>query len=304
MKVESLRYFVAVAQTGSVSRAAARLGRNRTTVSMAIAALEDELAAPLFRRSGNSMALSPAGEAMVDDAVRLIALADKLRRNVDHSRDGEPAKLRLGRDDVLPEAFWRQIIRDLRQHRLGLELNMLYASPEVLLRQLHQGQLDLACCLGGPGLQAGPEIHSRVLGRITMTLAVAQDHPLCQLSQVSNADLADVPQVVYLDQAGEARFHVPEVAGERLGLSSFELVRDAIRDGLGWGYVPAPLLAGLSETAGSGLGTVAHGQVSTWLPYLAHSSTVPGDDSTVLGWLSQRIEAQMHSLRFGSLSAE
>lgn len=48
MRIEHIDYFVATARLGSISNAAAALGRQRSTVSMAIAALEDELGVPLY----------------------------------------------------------------------------------------------------------------------------------------------------------------------------------------------------------------------------------------------------------------
>lgn len=59
MKLESLQYFVMIAQTGSIAKAAARLSVNRSTMSMALSTLEDQLGTALFIRTGNSMQLAP-----------------------------------------------------------------------------------------------------------------------------------------------------------------------------------------------------------------------------------------------------
>ena len=70
MRIEHIEYFVATARLGSIAKAALSLGRRRSTVSMAISALEDELGVKLFERTGNSLQLSAIGESILDDCHR------------------------------------------------------------------------------------------------------------------------------------------------------------------------------------------------------------------------------------------
>ena len=75
MDFAALEIFRAVAQEGSVTRAAERLGRVQSNVTTRVQQLEEQLGATLFLREGKRMVLTPAGEALRGYADRLLALA-------------------------------------------------------------------------------------------------------------------------------------------------------------------------------------------------------------------------------------
>ncbi|MFO0742680.1 MAG: LysR family transcriptional regulator [Labilithrix sp.] len=77
MSLAQIRYFVAVAEEGNVSTAAARLRIAQPPVSRQIRALEDELGTPLFRRTPRGMALLPSGEAFLDHARKILSALDE-----------------------------------------------------------------------------------------------------------------------------------------------------------------------------------------------------------------------------------
>lgn len=74
MSLTQLEYFVAVAESGSVTRAAARCAVSQPPLTRQIRALEDELHAPLFRRSARGMALTPEGERLLAHARSVLEL--------------------------------------------------------------------------------------------------------------------------------------------------------------------------------------------------------------------------------------
>ena len=78
MSLTQLRYFVAVAEEGTVTGAAARCFVSQPPVSRQLRALEDELSVKLFERSAKGMSLSEAGERMLEQARRILALVEAL----------------------------------------------------------------------------------------------------------------------------------------------------------------------------------------------------------------------------------
>ncbi len=292
MKLEYFQYFIEIAREGSIARAAAKLDRNRTTVSMAIVALEDSLNTELFIRNGNSMRLSPAGEKILDDSIRLVSLAENIQRNAvsDHSK--QPSILRIGRDDVLPESFWRRILREIRHQYPGLTLAMNYASAGVLLDQVRKGEIDMACCMPEHFDQEQSGLYAQVVDKIAMRLMISATHPLSQMRAVDNDDLSEVPQITYLGD-GQEMFSLQQVAREHIALSSFELVRDAISDGLGWGYVPDPLLV---QSESDQLMPVAHGLSTSWHTYLIFSLEPLSYESTFVGQIAKLVRSEILAL--------
>lgn len=270
MRIDHIEYFVATARMGSIAKAAVSLGRQRSTLSMAIAALEDELGVKLFDRTGNSLVLSAIGESILDDCHRLLSLSLGIKQRCLMGDQTQRQELHIGRDDALSEAFWRHIILQLRQRYPHLSLSMRFASSDELPDLVRQQQLDIAYGISENLYDPAEGLHRRVLGRITMRMMIAHHHPLSRLQHVTDADLRSLPQITYMDSSNQERFHLEHVGSERIALSSFELVRDAIRDGLGWGYVPEPLLQ-LEQRDAEELTTLRHGLMVTGYPYLVYS---------------------------------
>ncbi|MCV5519703.1 substrate-binding domain-containing protein, partial [Escherichia coli] len=80
-----------------------------------------------------------------------------------------------------------------------------------------------------------------VLNPIRTLMVVAPSHPLAGLKRVKQQDLTDHTQVTlsYVDEFS-VKSLLP-VGGQHIGLSSFELMRNAVLDGLGWAVLPSPL---------------------------------------------------------------
>jgi DNA-binding transcriptional LysR family regulator len=78
VSLTQLRYFVAVAEEGSVTRAAARCFVSQPPMSRQLRALEDELSVKLFERSPKGMKLSAAGERVLEQARKILSLVEEL----------------------------------------------------------------------------------------------------------------------------------------------------------------------------------------------------------------------------------
>ncbi|MBR9828490.1 MAG: LysR family transcriptional regulator [Oceanospirillales bacterium] len=270
MRIEHLYYFVTVAEKGSIAAAAAELGRNRSTLSMAISALEDELGCPLFQRRGNSLQLSATGELILDDCNRLLALQEKIAYRCANPPGEEVCELCIGRDDVLTESFWRRVITRIRTTLPGVSLSMRFAGSDELPELVRQGQLDIAYAMAFNPVYSGDSLCQRILTKTRMQLMAARHHRLARLGYLNDSDLSGSTQITYLDSDQQERFRLNNIGADTLALSSYELIRDAIQDGLGWGYVPEPLLI-MEEEDSSELNLLNHGLNTAWYPYLVYS---------------------------------
>ena len=95
MDMQRLRYFVAVEER-HITRAAARLGMAQPPLSQQIRILETDLGTRLFDRLPRGVALTPAGDALLEDARALLDAADRAWRRAQRIRAGEEGELAVG----------------------------------------------------------------------------------------------------------------------------------------------------------------------------------------------------------------
>ncbi|MEJ2860846.1 LysR family transcriptional regulator [Actinomycetospora flava] len=176
METRQLRYFVAVAETRHFGRAAERLHIAQSPLSQAIRQLEAQLGAPLFERTTRRVDLTAAGEALLPDAVRILASLDAARDQVGRVAAGALGRLRVGATGLATYRHVPELVRRLAAELPGLELAF---STEMLTPALETAladhRIDLAV-LRPPVGDAGLAHH--VLARERLVLAVPADHRL------------------------------------------------------------------------------------------------------------------------------
>src|ERR1043166_2630097 len=94
MELRQLRYFVALAEAGNISRTAQKIFLTQPALSRQIKALEDEIGQCLLERQAHSIRLTPAGEALVREARELLPSADEMVERV--AAAGQGVRLRVG----------------------------------------------------------------------------------------------------------------------------------------------------------------------------------------------------------------
>ena len=138
MRSSQIEMFLSAVETGSIAGAARALEKSRTTVSAAIGALEDNLGVALLSRSGNSVMLTDAGRMIHDDCERLLQAAFDIEAKCRQFENGIESALRIGRDDALPEAFWRATMREIRQRFPDSSVSLYVAPPPELYEMVEK----------------------------------------------------------------------------------------------------------------------------------------------------------------------
>ena len=125
MELRHLRYFLAVAETGHMTRAAERLGIQQPPLSLQIRALENELGTPLFRRHAKGVALTEAGRVFRTEAQRLVDDMASMQDRMERLARGEHGVLKVGfTSSAAAHAFTPQVLRACRQAYPGIRLGM------------------------------------------------------------------------------------------------------------------------------------------------------------------------------------
>lgn len=187
--MRQLRYFVATAQTGSATRAAAILNVSQPSVSAAIRELEQRLGQPLFhRRHAEGLELTGFG---ADRLARAQATLDAAADFV--SGDDRPARLTLGYFATLGPLWVPRAAAALRHALPGVVIEFLEGDLEQIARALERGGVDLALTYD-IGLPKG--IARDTLAEMPPFALMAATHPLARHHQVTLEALADYPFIL------------------------------------------------------------------------------------------------------------
>jgi DNA-binding transcriptional LysR family regulator len=155
-ELRHLRYFVAVAEELSFSRAADRLHMAASPLSQAIRQLEAELGVELFVRTTRSVALTPAGQRLLADGAGALAAVDLAFANAARAGQGVLGTLRLGSSPAARYEIRPSLLARLRSLHPGIEVDASEATTGNLCRELTGRRLDVAigfCTEPMPGLR-------------------------------------------------------------------------------------------------------------------------------------------------------
>jgi len=193
MELRQLRYFVAVAETGNISRAAQRIFLTQPALSRQIKALEDEIGQCLLERRAHSVHLTPAGEVMLREAREILQHADQVIERVRATSSG--GRLRIGYAPSLASGLLSPAVANFTQVHPGTRVEMFDLSTEEMLTGLEAGKLDVVVTVGPDNETRG--LKWAHLVRTPWRLAVASNHPLARSPRVKPAEVAREPLLVF-----------------------------------------------------------------------------------------------------------
>ncbi len=165
MNLQTMEYFLAIADEKSISKAAARLHVTQQTLSAHLAAVEDELGARLFERSV-PLKITYAGEEFLKYAAAIQEQVVNLRHVFDAINGEEKGLLKIGITSNRGRIVLLPVILAFQKEHPGIELKIVEETNETLVEQLEKGQIDVAIsdfASGGPGLCAVPLYRERVV---------------------------------------------------------------------------------------------------------------------------------------------
>ena len=188
MELRHLRYFVAVAEAGHVTRAAAQLGIRQPPLSQQIKALERELDAQLFHRLPRGVRLTDAGRALLGDARAILAQVDHALAATRRTARGEQGRISVGFTSSAPfHVFVPQLIRAFREAHPLVSLSLEESGTGELVDGLLDQRIDAAFIRSPVAAAAGLAVHS--LLEEELIAALPADHALA----ASDGDAAALP---------------------------------------------------------------------------------------------------------------
>src|SRR5215218_8460090 len=240
MDLRQMSYFVAVAEEGQFTRAAARESVAQPAISAQIRRLEHELGEPLFHRDQRAVRLTAAGEALLPHARAALAAAERGRHTIASLRGVLHGRLEVGVAGPVDRRF-AQALGDFHRAHPAVEIAFTQQLREPLLEAVARGDVDVA--IVGVGVQP-PVVRARVVATEPLVLAVRTGVPLSRRGTITLAQLRDEPMITLVRGSGlrtvlesacrEAGF-VPRIIAETGELASLV---ELAAEGLGVAVLP------------------------------------------------------------------
>lgn len=248
MELRHLRYFIAVAEEQSFTRAAERMHITQPPLSRAIADLEAEVGTRLLERTTQSVRLTDAGLLFLEHAHTAVQSACMAKEAAQWAAQGQAGRLNIGFVGAAAYSFLPQVLRTYRQAFPRVALNLSTMTIERQLEALLSGDIDVG--LLRPPVNE-PQISTVQLLRERFVVALPDIHPLSASECVALKELEIEPLVVFPRGEGlgfyaevmaicrRAHF-VPRIAQEA---TPMQTLIGLVGAGMGIAIVPASAMA-------------------------------------------------------------
>lgn len=249
MDLRHLRYFQAVAEELSFSKAARRLRIAQPALSRAVQEVEAELGCQLMDRDRRSVRLTPAGAALLQETGLLLDRLEESLRRVRRAASGEDGELRLGYIGPPTRPFLGRLLQEYRRRFPRVTVILEERTPERVWEMVSKGRLSV-------GLTR-PVIAHEALGLKSLTLreetlcaVVPADHSLASKTSLSWSKLAAEPIVLLARREGAGSHDTILAACQEAGFSPriahtpslIGTILQYVEAGAGVGIVPESVL--------------------------------------------------------------
>jgi DNA-binding transcriptional LysR family regulator len=236
---DELALLEAIRESGSLSRAAARLGKAPSTISHAARQLEARFDALLFDRRRYRLQLTPAGHLLAQEAARLLQDVSRLTQRVKQVAGGWEDRLWIVTDELLEFETLLPVVRAFDGLQSGVSLRITHEVLGGTWEALFDGRADLV--IGATNEPpAIPQLRWFELGSMEWVFAVSPRHPLAKAEEPLTHDMVTQHRaIVVADSSRSAGRGYGVLGGQAtLAMPSMYAKIMAQRDGLGVGWLP------------------------------------------------------------------
>jgi DNA-binding transcriptional LysR family regulator len=241
--LRQFRYFIAVAESGSVASASRTLAIAQSALTKAMQELEDEIGARLFERSSRGMQLTAQGHRFLAGARRVLAaVADATRLHADGDAPALGGMLSIGVTSLVAGYYLSELFSRFRRNCPQVQVLVTEDEPRFLEHLLINGELDVAIMVSNV-LSEPQALVAETLTRSPSRVWLAAHHPLAVKDELTLAECAECDQIVLeADRVDDlmrgvwARHQLK--ARSILRTTSLEAVRSLVGSGAGIAVLP------------------------------------------------------------------
>lgn len=235
--LRQVRYFLAVAESRTISEAATRLSISQGALTEALDELEKQMAVRLLvRRRAHGVSLTRSGRELIAHARALMSAAAELQAAAENRGGTLAGRVSIGCYMTLAPFVMPALIGAFRTHHPAIELDVFYGSGEEIGQRLGEGHLDFGLVYD---FNLSPATACDPLYKVRPRIVLPADHPLAATSHIDLSLMAQEPLVQFdVEPALSNTRRIFETLGvtHKQGLSapSIELVRSLVGHGFGY----------------------------------------------------------------------
>lgn len=239
MKVDVLKAFLLLAETGNYSEAARRLGISQPAVAARIRTLEQQMGAKLLVTHGHQTVLSESGMVLLPYVHHLVSISDKAQRAVAALQELSQGELVIGAGSTTGTYILPHVVSLFRNQHPGLKIRIDIGASQGVVDRIIMNLCDVGVV---SLLPSHHEIMSEPFGSYRLKAIVPENHELAALTAVPLKELARYPLVLREPQSElrrnvEGHFTAVGVKPENLNvvmeLNTPEAIRVAVAAGMG-----------------------------------------------------------------------
>ena len=240
--LRQLQYFIAVAEQGSVTRAAQNLSISQSSVTEAIKELEGDLGVELFERHPRGLSITHNGHQFLRHATKILATVTDARNAFSETQENTGGTLNIGVTSLVAGYVLSDLLARYRRACPGVEVSAIEDNGSYLEHLLIGGELDVAVMFIS-NLRDRLALQAEILETSPYRLWLPMGHPLVSADIISIADIAREPLIMLtVDEIEENTGKLLSALGARPHVAfrtrSVEAVRSLVATGAGVALLP------------------------------------------------------------------
>jgi DNA-binding transcriptional LysR family regulator len=233
MNLQQLRHFVALAETGTFTRAAERIRLTQPALSRSIAQFEAELGLKLIDRIGKKNEITAFGRAVLEHARHVLFEADELTRVVAMQRGGAGGQIRIGLGSTPSAVLAAPLLDYATRQQRKLRLTLARGPVPQQVTALRERSLDMLV-VESSAVPPTPDLQLEILPPLRVGFLARRGHPAARRKQLSFSDIASYPLASTFRSEAQARKRLIANYGPRAHPDeSFSLVCEDIASLIG-----------------------------------------------------------------------
>jgi DNA-binding transcriptional LysR family regulator len=192
MNIRHLEHLLAIAETGSFSRAAERSFMTQSALSRSIQALEQTLGGRLIDRIGKRNELTALGHDVAERARAIVLGAQEIRLSAQRFQQGDGGAISVGLGSGPGALLMTPLLCHIATQHPGVRVNIARGSTELLLVQLRSRELE-ALVVDARRIAPAPDLKIESLGELRTGFICRADHPLARRRKVTLTDVLKHP---------------------------------------------------------------------------------------------------------------